>query len=137
MLRWLAAILTIVRAFLVGYISDYDLGFSRQQIRTLAVVGAAIIDLICDALNAACALASSCWDKKTCKERRRFSFAATGILSERAAGIEIDSIGFAHQKGGRGQHETSCLRPDDDVDLTICCPATDKYLRAHCKRQRG
>jgi hypothetical protein len=64
MLRWLAAILTIVRAFLVGYISDYDLGFSRQQIRTLAVVGAAIIDLICDALNAACALASSCWDKK-------------------------------------------------------------------------
>ena len=33
-------------ALSVGYIAHYDLGFSRQEIRTQAVIGAAIIGLL-------------------------------------------------------------------------------------------
>jgi hypothetical protein len=44
--RWLAAVGTIVTALLVGYIGHYDFGFSRQEIRTLAVVGAAVTGLL-------------------------------------------------------------------------------------------
>jgi hypothetical protein len=43
---WLAAVGAIVTAFLAGYIAHYDFGFSRQEIRTPAVVGAAIIGLL-------------------------------------------------------------------------------------------
>jgi energy-converting hydrogenase Eha subunit G len=42
----LAAIGAIAAAFSVGYIAHYDLGFSRQEIRTPAVVGAAVIGLL-------------------------------------------------------------------------------------------
>jgi hypothetical protein len=45
-LRWLAAVGAIVAALSVGYIAHYDLGFSRQEIRTQAVTGAAIIGLL-------------------------------------------------------------------------------------------
>jgi hypothetical protein len=45
-LRWLAAVGAIVTASSVGYIAHYDLGFSRQEIRTKAVIGAAIIGLL-------------------------------------------------------------------------------------------
>jgi hypothetical protein len=44
--RWFAAVGTIVTAFSVGYIAHYDFGFSRQEIRTPAVVGAAVIGLM-------------------------------------------------------------------------------------------
>jgi hypothetical protein len=44
--RWFAAIGTIVTALSVGYIAHYDFGFSRQEIRTPAVIGAAIIGLL-------------------------------------------------------------------------------------------
>jgi hypothetical protein len=43
---WFAAVGTIVIAFSVGYIARYDLGFSRQEIRTPAITGAAIIGLL-------------------------------------------------------------------------------------------
>jgi NhaP-type Na+/H+ and K+/H+ antiporter len=42
----LAAVGAIVTALLVGYIAHYDLGFSRQEIRTEAVIGAVIIGLL-------------------------------------------------------------------------------------------
>ena len=45
-LRWLAAVGAIVTALSVGYIARYDLGFSRQEIPTQAVIGAAIIGLL-------------------------------------------------------------------------------------------
>jgi hypothetical protein len=45
-LRWFAAVGAIVTALSVGYIAHYDFGFSRQEIRTPAVVGAAIIGLL-------------------------------------------------------------------------------------------
>jgi hypothetical protein len=45
-LRWLTAVGAIVTALSVGYIAHYDLGFSRQEIRTQAVVGAAILGLL-------------------------------------------------------------------------------------------
>jgi hypothetical protein len=45
-LRWLAAVGAIVTALSVAYIAHYDFGFSRQEIRTPAVVGAAIIGLL-------------------------------------------------------------------------------------------
>jgi hypothetical protein len=45
-LRWLAAVGAIVTALSVGYVAHYDLGFSRQEIRTQAVIGAAIIGLL-------------------------------------------------------------------------------------------
>ena len=41
--RRLAAVGAIVTALSVGYIVHYDLGFSRQEIRTEAVIGAVII----------------------------------------------------------------------------------------------
>jgi hypothetical protein len=44
--RWLAAVGAIVTALSVGYIAHYDLGFSRQEIRTQAVIGAAVIGLL-------------------------------------------------------------------------------------------
>jgi hypothetical protein len=44
--RWLAAVGAIVTALSVGYIAHYDFGFSRQEIRTKAVIGAAIIGLL-------------------------------------------------------------------------------------------
>jgi hypothetical protein len=45
-LRWLAGVGAIVTASSVGYIAHYDLGFSRQEIRTQAVIGAVIIGLL-------------------------------------------------------------------------------------------
>ena len=45
-LRWLAAVGAIVTALSVGYIAHYDLGFSRQEIRTQAVICAVIIGLL-------------------------------------------------------------------------------------------
>jgi hypothetical protein len=45
-LRWLAAVGAIVTALSVEYIAHYDLGFSRQEIRTQAVIGAVIIGLL-------------------------------------------------------------------------------------------
>jgi hypothetical protein len=45
-LRWFAAVGTIVTALSVGYIAHYDFGFSRQEIRAPAVIGAAIIGLL-------------------------------------------------------------------------------------------
>jgi hypothetical protein len=45
-LRWLAAVGAIVTASSVAYIAHYDLGFSRQEIRTQAVIGAAIVGLL-------------------------------------------------------------------------------------------
>jgi hypothetical protein len=45
-LRWSAAIGTIVTALSMGYIAHYEFGFSRQEIRTPAVVGAAVIGLL-------------------------------------------------------------------------------------------
>ena len=45
-LRWLAAVGAIVTALSVGYIAHYDFGLSRQEIRTKAVIGAAIIGLL-------------------------------------------------------------------------------------------
>ena len=44
--RWLAAVGAIVTALSVGHIAYYDLGFSRQEIRTEAVIGAVIIGLL-------------------------------------------------------------------------------------------
>jgi hypothetical protein len=44
--RWLAGVGAIVTALSVGYIAHYDFGFSRQEIRTQAVIGAAIIGLL-------------------------------------------------------------------------------------------
>ena len=44
--RWLAAVGAIVTALSVGYIPHYDLGFSRQEIRTQAVICAVIIGLL-------------------------------------------------------------------------------------------
>jgi hypothetical protein len=43
---WLAAVGTIVTSVSAGYIAHYDFGFSRQEIRTPAVIGAAIIGLL-------------------------------------------------------------------------------------------
>jgi hypothetical protein len=45
-LRLLAGVGAIVTAVSVGYIAHYDLGFSRQEIRTEAVIGAVIIGLL-------------------------------------------------------------------------------------------
>jgi hypothetical protein len=45
-LRWLAAVGAVVTALSVEYIAHYDLGYSRQEIRTQAVIGAAIIGLL-------------------------------------------------------------------------------------------
>jgi hypothetical protein len=46
-ISWLlAAVGAIVTALSVGYIAHYDLGFSRQEIRTEAVIGAVIIGLL-------------------------------------------------------------------------------------------
>jgi hypothetical protein len=45
-LRWFAAIGTIVTALSMGYIAHYEFGFSRQEIRTPAGVGAAVIGLL-------------------------------------------------------------------------------------------
>ena len=45
-LRWLAAVGTIVTALSVGYVAHYEFGFSRQEIRIPAVVGATIIGLL-------------------------------------------------------------------------------------------
>jgi hypothetical protein len=45
-LWWLAGVGAIVTAVSLGYIAHYDLGFSRQEIRTQAVVGAAILGLL-------------------------------------------------------------------------------------------
>ena len=45
-LRWLAAVGAIVTASSVAYIAHYDLGFSRQEIRTQAVIGPAIVGLL-------------------------------------------------------------------------------------------
>lgn len=42
----IAAIGTIVTALSMGYIAHYEFGFSRQEIRTPAVVGAAVIGLL-------------------------------------------------------------------------------------------
>jgi hypothetical protein len=44
--RWLFAVGTIVTALFVGYIAHYKFGFSRQEIRIPAVVGAAVIGLL-------------------------------------------------------------------------------------------
>lgn len=44
--RWLAAVGTIVTPVSAGYIAHYEFGFSRQEIRTPAVIGAAIIGLL-------------------------------------------------------------------------------------------
>ena len=44
--RLLAAVGAIVTALSVGYIAHYDLGFSRQEIRTQAVICAVIIGLL-------------------------------------------------------------------------------------------
>jgi uncharacterized membrane protein YeaQ/YmgE (transglycosylase-associated protein family) len=43
---WLAVVGAMVTAFLTGYIAHYDLGFSQQEIRTPAVIGAAVIGLL-------------------------------------------------------------------------------------------
>jgi hypothetical protein len=43
---WFAAVRTIVTALSVGYIAHYGFGFSWQEIRTQAVIGAAIIGLL-------------------------------------------------------------------------------------------
>ena len=45
-LRLLAGVGAIVTAVSVGYIAHYHLGFSRQEIRTEAVIGAVIIGLL-------------------------------------------------------------------------------------------
>jgi hypothetical protein len=45
-LRWLAAVGAVVTALSVEYIAHYDLGYSRQEIPTQAVIGAAIIGLL-------------------------------------------------------------------------------------------
>jgi hypothetical protein len=44
--RWFAAVGTIVIAWSVGYIAHYDFGFSEREIRTPAIVGAAVIGLL-------------------------------------------------------------------------------------------
>ena len=44
--RWLAAVGAFVTALSVGYIAHYDLGFSRQEIRTKAIIGAVIIGVL-------------------------------------------------------------------------------------------
>jgi hypothetical protein len=44
--RWIAAVGAIVTALAVGYIAHYDLGFSRQEIRTHSVICAVIIGLL-------------------------------------------------------------------------------------------
>ena len=43
---WLAAVATIVTSVSAGYIAHYEFGFSRQEIRTAAVIGAAIFGLL-------------------------------------------------------------------------------------------
>lgn len=43
---WLAAVGAVVTAVLLGYIAHYDLGLTRQEIRTPAVVGAVVIGLL-------------------------------------------------------------------------------------------
>ena len=43
---WLAAVGTIVTPVSAGYIAHYEFGLSRQEIRTPAVIGAAIIGLL-------------------------------------------------------------------------------------------
>jgi hypothetical protein len=45
-LRWLAAVGAVVTALSVEYIAHYDLSYSRQEIRTQAVIGAVIIGLL-------------------------------------------------------------------------------------------
>ena len=45
-LRWLAAVGAVVTALSVEYIAHYDLGYSRQEICTQAVIGAVIIGLL-------------------------------------------------------------------------------------------
>jgi hypothetical protein len=45
-MRWLAAAGAIVTAFSGGYVAHYEFGFSRQEIRTPAVIGAAVIGLL-------------------------------------------------------------------------------------------
>ena len=44
--RWLAAVATIVTPVWAGYIAHYEFGLSRQEIRTPAVIGAAIVGLL-------------------------------------------------------------------------------------------
>jgi hypothetical protein len=44
--RWLAAVGTIVTPASAGFIAHYAFGLSRQEIRTPALVGAAIIALL-------------------------------------------------------------------------------------------
>jgi hypothetical protein len=44
--RWLAAVGAVVAALSVEYIAHYHFGFSRQEIRTQAVIGAVIIGLL-------------------------------------------------------------------------------------------
>jgi hypothetical protein len=44
--RWLAAVGTIVTPVTAGYIAHYEFGFSRQEIRTPALIGAAIVGLL-------------------------------------------------------------------------------------------
>ena len=43
---WLAAVGAIVTSVSAGYIAHYEFGFSRQDIRTPVLVGAAIIALL-------------------------------------------------------------------------------------------
>jgi hypothetical protein len=42
-LRWLAAVGTILIALSVGYVAHDDFGFSQQEIQTVALLGAAVI----------------------------------------------------------------------------------------------
>jgi hypothetical protein len=42
-LRWLAAVGTILIALLVWYVAHDDFGFSQQEIQTVALLGAAVI----------------------------------------------------------------------------------------------
>lgn len=44
--RWLAAVAAIVTSVSAGFIAHYEFGFSRQEIRALAVTGAVIIALL-------------------------------------------------------------------------------------------
>jgi hypothetical protein len=44
--RWLAAVGTIVTPVSAGFIAHYEFGLSRQEIRTPALVGAAIIGVV-------------------------------------------------------------------------------------------
>jgi hypothetical protein len=45
-LRWFVAVGTIFTALTVGYVAHYELGLSREEIRTPALTGAAIIGML-------------------------------------------------------------------------------------------